>query len=144
MRADFYMGVLASLLAAFVSWIINKLIEALECRSGITGKWELFIYEHGSLIKVDKMIIKHNRKTGMIKGKERRKYPYKQRHRKWKIYGSLSGRTIMLVAFASEEIDSQASGYLKMIEDKYFSGFYLKLNSKTNEIEKIEVEMKKL
>lgn len=145
MGIEFLMGVLASLLAAFIAWIIRNAISLSEYRSGMTGKWEVSIYDRtGNIIKKDKMLINHNRKTGEIKGKEYREMPYEQRNREWYINGKMSGKTIMIIAFATEEINSHACGCLRIIEDGFFSGYYLKCSNKTNKIEKIKVDMKKL
>lgn len=144
MGAEFLMGILASLLATLIAWIIKNAIKLSEYRSGMTGTWEVSIYDEiGNIIKKDTMLIKHNRKTGEINGKEYREIPYEQRHREWEINGRMSGKIIMIIAFATEEINSHACGCLRLIEDGFFSGYYLKCNNKTSKIEKIKVKMKK-
>lgn len=78
MEIEFLTGVLASLLSVFIAWIIKNAVSLLEYRSGMTGEWEVSIYDRGNIIKKDKMLIKHNRKTGEIKGNEYREMPYEQ------------------------------------------------------------------
>lgn len=141
---NFILGILASLIAALIGYIIKKVLNFVQNKSELCGKWYSAIYDdRGNVIKNDVIYLIHNRKTGKIKGRMIREFPHLQRHRKWSFTGEMRGSILVACVVSQETVNSICSGCFKLIDDYLFSGFYLRWDDAKGKIIQVKIEMKK-
>lgn len=142
---DFILGVFASLVAAFIIWIIKQIITCLQERSDFNGKWETCLYDtNNAIVKRDITKVKHNKKTNWLYGKVGRAFPLNQIYRKWKMTGLLVGDNIICLVWSKQIITSFNCAYFHQTKDYYYDGYYLKFNNKSNQIEKCKITLSKI
>lgn len=142
---NFILGVIASLIATLIGYIIKKVIIYFQNKSGICGNWNSIIYDdNGNVIKRDEIVLKHNKKTGRVYGTMTRNFPYEQIHRKWTFEGILNGDVLVACVRSQETVNSVCSGCFKLMDDCLFAGYYLRWDNMENKIVKVKIEMKKV
>lgn len=142
---DFILGVIASLVAAFIIWIIKQIFIWLQERSDFNGKWETCLYnDKNNIIKKDITNVKHNKKTNWLNGKIGRSFPINQSYRKWNMKGLLVGDNIICLVWSKQMITSFNCAFFHQISDYYYEGYYLKFNNKENKIEKCKITLSKI
>ena len=136
-------GIVASLIAAFIIWFIDKIITSIQEKSDFNGQWESCLYDDNSnIIKRDIVKIKHNKKTGWIHGNVKRNLPKEETYKEWKIEGLLIGKDIICLIWSKQSFVSLNCSYLRQIEGYEYEGFCLK-NINEN-IEKYKVTLSKM
>lgn len=142
---DFILGVLASLVAAFILWLVKMSITAFHERSDFNGKWETCLYDTNNIvIKKDITKVRHNRKSNWLYGTVGRTFPLNQTYRKWKMKGMLVGSNIICLVWSKQIITSFNCAYFHQTKDYYYDGYYLKFNDNTNKIEKCKITLSKI
>jgi|GEM_PF-5627697 len=138
-------GIVAAALFELGKYFVQNLIYK---RSEYSGNWINYIYgESGEIIKVDKLKIKHNKKTEEFKGSIIRKVPLSHTHRKWKCKGVFYKNVMLMVFWPKENIHSYGVAYFQHFqqdEDYKYSGYYLKYKEAEKDIEKVKIDIKQV
>ena len=133
-------GIIASIVAAIICWLIKKALELIKINKSIySGIWEQFIYDKdnysGKPIKNDIYKLKHKRlrysgkMTVNIVGTISRVTPEEQNHRQWDVIGYLEGNVLTMLYQAKEAQKSRGCIYVKLFADFEFRGYYLEEHS---------------
>ncbi|MGN8753438.1 hypothetical protein [Blautia sp. HCP3S3_C4] len=133
-------GIIASIVAAIICWVIKKALEIIQIKKSIySGNWEQLIYDNndytGEPIKRDIYKLKHKKlrysgkMTVNIVGTISRVSPEKQKHRKWHVIGYLEGNILTMMYQAKEAQKSRGCIYVKLFADFEFRGYYLEEHS---------------
>lgn len=72
-----------------------------------------------------------------------RETPFEQRHRRWTFEGKMCGTMLVACVVSQETVNSICSGCFKLVDDYFFSGFYLKWDDVKGKIIQVKIEMKK-
>ena len=133
-------GIIASIVAAIICWVIKKALEIIQIKQSIySGNWEQLIYDNndytGEPIKRDIYKLKHKKlrysgkMTVNIVGTISRVSPEEQKHRKWDVIGYLEGNILTMLYQAKEAQKSRGCIYVKLYADFEFRGYYLEEHS---------------
>lgn len=133
-------GIIASIVAAIICWVIKKALEIIQIKKSIySGNWEQLIYDNndytGEPIKRDIYKLKHKKlrysgkMTVNIVGTISRVSPEEQKHRKWDVIGYLEGNILTMLYQAKEAQKSRGCIYVKLYADFEFRGYYLEEHS---------------
>ncbi len=138
-------GVVASLIAAFIIWSIKNIIIKIEEKSDFNGTWKSLIYDdNNQLIKEYIIEIKHNKKTGWIHGKAKRKFPQNDTSKKWKALGLLVGKDIICLVWSTQSFVSLNCSYLHQTKNEGYEYEGLCLKKNNDKIEKYRTTLSKI
>jgi len=140
---NFIYGFLSSLLATFVAWGCRQLYVASKYKSDFNGKWEAtIIRKNTGKIETDILTIRHDPKTGKIKGTVIR-----PDNKEWKargIMGILMRDRLLTISYTNEPIKSMSSTHTVLVGDYHFKGYLLRYNLDTRQVEEEVCEIKKM
>ena len=107
-------GIIASIVAAIICWLIKKALELIKINKSIySGIWEQFIYDNDN-----------------YSGKPiSRVTPEEQNHRQWDVIWYLEGNVLTMLYQAKEAQKSRGCIYVKLFADFEFRGYYLEEHS---------------
>lgn len=140
LSSDFWYGILASLVAAFITWMIREIITELTNKSPLSGYWYTLVYGNEKVVKADFYYLKHDKKTGEITGKMERFYPSDQVGRKWEIRGMTQRQYLVLYSHSMELNTSMAAAVCRIVEDNCYEGYYLRYAETDYNIDLVEIK----
>jgi len=145
MSVEYLLGIISTLIATLIAWLCKQWYENRQFQSKYSGKWETKIYDtNDTVVKSDILEIKHNKKTFIVKGTLKRKFPEIERGKCWFISGILQNNIFVWYTYTYEPIPSMASSCVRLEDDYCFKGYYLRFNESTKENEKIKIELRKI
>lgn len=145
-------GVLASLIAAFIVWIIKKIIIFIFERSDFNGYWANTVYDdENTIIKNDIFAIKYNKKTRWIEGKFIEVMPLRKCTispndflQKWQISGILIGKDLACVIWSSQNLIGLNCCYLRLMENKGYKYEGICLKNSNDKVKAYRMELTKI
>jgi len=140
---SFVLGAVSSLAATGLIWLAKELM--YKFGDSHSGTWTTYIFEDNNdvPVKVDRLKIKHNRKTGLFSGKIKRVEPIGQNYRKWKCMGVFIKNAMLIVFWPNEATFSYGVEYLIHTADFRYDGYYLKYENGSSDIIRVKLVNKK-
>ena len=117
------------------SIVLTKLIDlfyksfvGLHISSEYSGEWADEIYSNKNknvIVKKDNFEFQHDLNNNIIIGKGKRIVPFEQSHRRWLIFGTIRGDSLILIFLSPSPQKSNGCIYVKHKCDYTYEGYYL-------------------
>jgi len=142
---SFLSGIIASLIAAFITFLCRQVINNFRNKSEYSGTWLFQIYdEKMNVIQKDLLFFKHDIKTGIICGDTSKTFPQKKSWKKRSVIGVLLLGRLLTISYTYEPIQSMSATHSVLIEDYHFRGFILRYIMQDNKIVTNNIDITKL
>jgi hypothetical protein len=139
------LGVAGSLIATFIAFGLKKGYDSyIVEKSEYSGYWRTDIYEGDTVVKIDYMLLKYDKRTSEFKGKIKRGYPNEQDYKDRVCKGVFAKDAMLTVVWSKINILSYGVSHKIMSGDFEYSGYYQKHDKETTNTSQIKLVSRKL
>jgi len=141
---DHLYGLIYALLGAFICFVFKTIYTCISQSSKYSGKYKAVSRdENGDVLKEDNCKIKHNKRTGIFRGKIKRVFPDEELGKKQNVIGVIMADRFLCSVYANAPIRTMSAVYAILYENYCFKGHYFWYDITENTSKQINIEIEK-